>query len=202
MTVNHISETSSIPGVDVASEGPNYNERYAGNESPEVYDLLGIGFGPANLAITVALLELWDQHKADGTEPKIKNACFVERHPRFSWHPGMLLPGSRMQISFLKDLATLRNPASKFTFLSYLHAHGRLPAFINRNADTPTRREYADYMAWGAKRVQELGGDALRIRYGEDVVSVQSLDGGKTVTVISRIQETGELRTRNASRLC
>jgi hypothetical protein len=57
-------------------------------------------------------------------------------------------------------------------------------------------------MAWGAKRVQELGGDALRIRYGEDVVSVQSLDGGKTVTVISRIQETGELRTRNASRLC
>jgi hypothetical protein len=63
MTVNHISETSSIPGIDVASEGPNYNERYAGNESPEVYDLLGIGFGPANLAITVALLELWDQHK-------------------------------------------------------------------------------------------------------------------------------------------
>ncbi|CAE7095548.1 unnamed protein product [Rhizoctonia solani] len=201
MAVNQVHETSSIPGVDVASKGPNYNERYAGNESPEVYDLLGIGFGPANLAITVALLEHWDQHKASGTEPKIKNACFVERHPRFSWHPGMLLPGSRMQISFLKDLATLRNPSSKLTFLSYLHAHGRLPAFINRGADTPTRREYADYMAWAANRVRELGGDALNVRYGEDVVSVQSLDGGKTVTVISRIQETGELRTRNAKTL-
>ncbi|QRW18177.1 L-lysine 6-monooxygenase (NADPH-requiring) protein [Rhizoctonia solani] len=113
----------------------------------------------------------------------------------------MLLPGSRMQISFLKDLATLRNPASKFTFLSYLHAHGRLPAFINRNADTPTRREYADYMAWAATRVRELGGEALRIRYGEDVVSVQSLDGGKTVTVTSRVRETNEVRIRNAKTL-
>ncbi|KEP51179.1 L-ornithine 5-monooxygenase [Rhizoctonia solani 123E] len=201
MSTNQIHEPSSIPGVDVASKGPNYNERYAGNDSPEVYDLLGIGFGPANLAIAVALLELWEQHKAAGTEPKIKSACFVERHARFSWHPGMLLPGSRMQISFLKDLATLRNPSSKFTFLSYLHAHGRLPAFINRGADTPTRREYADYMAWAASRVQELGSDTLSVRYGEDVVSVQSLDGGKTVTVISRVQETGELRTRNAKTL-
>ncbi|KAJ1307785.1 hypothetical protein OPQ81_001871 [Rhizoctonia solani] len=201
MAANQIHQPSSIPGADVASKGPNYNERYAGNESPEVYDLLGIGFGPANLAISVALLEHWDTHKAAGTEPKIKNACFVERHARFSWHPGMLLPGSRMQISFLKDLATLRNPSSKFTFLSYLHAHGRLPAFINRGADTPTRREYADYMAWAAKHVQELGGDALNVRFGEDVVSVQSLDAGKTVTVLSRVRETGELRTRNAKTL-
>lgn len=201
MASNQTHSPSSTPGVDVTSNGPNYNERYAGNESPEVYDLLGIGFGPANLAITVALLEQWDQHKAAGTEPAIKKACFIERHPRFSWHPGMLLPGSRMQISYLKDLATLRNPTSKLTFLSYLHAHGRLPAFINRGADTPTRREYADYMAWAAGRVQELGGDALNVRFGEDVVSVQSLDGGKTVTVLSRVQGTGELRTRTARTL-
>ena len=201
MSSNQLHSPSSIPSDDATSKGPNYNERYAGNESTEVYDLLGIGFGPANLAITVALLEHWDQHKAAGTEPTIKKACFVERHPRFSWHPGMLLPGSRMQISFLKDLATLRNPSSKLTFLSYLHAHGRLPAFINRGADTPTRREYADYMSWAASRVQELAGEALNVRFGEDVVSVQSLDGGKTVTVISRLQETGELRTRTAKML-
>jgi len=183
------------------SKAPNYNERYAGNESSEEYDLLGIGFGPANLAIAVALLEHWDQHKAAATQPTIGRACFVERHPRFSWHPGMLLPGSRMQISFLKDLATLRNPSSKFTFLSYLHAHGRLPAFINRGADTPTRHEYADYMAWAAARVLELGREALRVRYGEDVVSVETLDGGKSVSVRSRLRETGELRIRTAKTL-
>jgi L-ornithine N5-oxygenase len=84
--------------------------------------------------------------------------------------------------------------------LSYLHAHGRLPAFINRGADTPTRREYADYMAWAATRVLELGGEALTVRYGEDVVSVESLDGGKSVTVRSRFRETGELRIRTASK--
>lgn len=54
-------------------------------------------------------------------------------------------------------------------------------------------------MAWAATRVLELGSDALSVRYGEDVVSVESLDGGKSVTVRSRLRETGELRTRNAS---
>ncbi|KAG9089450.1 hypothetical protein FS749_001322 [Ceratobasidium sp. UAMH 11750] len=196
-----LGSNTSIPGVDEVSKAPNYNERYAGNDTPEVYDLLGIGFGPANLAIAVALLEHWDEHKVAGTQPTIGRACFIERHPRFSWHPGMLLPGSRMQISFLKDLATLRNPSSKLTFLNYLHTHGRLPAFINRGADTPTRREYADYMAWAATRVLELGGEALSVRYGEDVVSVESLDGGKTVTVRSRLRETGVLRTRIAKTL-
>ncbi|KAG9107654.1 hypothetical protein FRC07_008599 [Ceratobasidium sp. 392] len=199
--VSTSNSNPSIPGIDEVSKAPNYNERYAGNDAIEEYDLLGIGFGPANLAIAVALLEHWDQHKAAGTHPTIGRACFIERHPRFAWHPGMLLPGSRMQINFLKDLATLRNPSSKLTFLNYLHAHGRLPAFINRGTDTPTRREYADYMAWAATRVLELGGNALSVRYGEDVVSVESLDGGKSVTVRSRLRETGELRIRTAKTL-
>ncbi|KAG9102474.1 hypothetical protein FRC06_001981 [Ceratobasidium sp. 370] len=194
-----LNTNTSILGVDEVSKAPNYNERYAGNDTPEECDLLGIGFGPANLAIAVALLEHWDQHRVAGTQPTIGRACFIERHPRFSWHPGMLLPGSRMQIKH--DLATLRNPSSKLTFLNYLHAHGRLPAFINRGADAPTRREYADYMAWAATRVLELGGEALSVRYGEDVVSVESLDGGKTVAVRSRSRETGGLRTRTAKTL-
>jgi hypothetical protein len=62
---------SSIPGVDEVSKAPNYNERYAGNESSEEYDLLGIGFGPANLAIAVALLEHWDQHKVSVRIPDL-----------------------------------------------------------------------------------------------------------------------------------
>jgi hypothetical protein len=67
MDSNHIHSPSSIASVDVASKGPNFSERHAGNESQEVYDLLGIGFGPANLAIAVALLEHWDQHKVSVT---------------------------------------------------------------------------------------------------------------------------------------
>jgi L-ornithine N5-oxygenase len=66
----------------------------------------------------------------------------------------MLLPDTIMQISCLKDLATLRNPTSPFTFLSYLHEHNRLVSFINRGSVIPTRREYADYLKWAANKVK------------------------------------------------
>lgn len=65
----------------------------------QIYDVLGVGFGPANLAVSVAIAE----HNAslsssDSTEKKL-SCCFVENHPKFDWHPGMMLQGSRMQIS-------------------------------------------------------------------------------------------------------
>ena len=44
-----------------------------------------------------------------------------ERQPTFGWHTGMLLEKATMQVSFLKDLATMRNPSSTFTYVSYLH---------------------------------------------------------------------------------
>ncbi|MDT5138943.1 MAG: L-ornithine N5-monooxygenase, partial [Mycobacterium sp.] len=64
---------------------------------PERTGLLGIGFGPSNLALAIALAER-------GT-----SAVFAEAQPRFGWHRGMLMPGTRMQVPFLKDLVTLRN---------------------------------------------------------------------------------------------
>lgn len=36
-----------------------------------------------------------------------------------------------MQVSFLKDLVTLRDPTSKFTFLNFMHKTGRLVDFFN-----------------------------------------------------------------------
>ena len=54
----------------------------------------------------------------------------------------MMLDGAKMQISFLKDLATLRNPSSTYSFISYLHAHGRLATFVNLSTFTPSRVEF------------------------------------------------------------
>jgi hypothetical protein len=85
----------------------------------------------------------------------------------------MLLPDAMMQISCLKDLATLRNPSSPFTFLSYLHEHGRLVSFINRGSTVPTRREFADYLAWAANKVRSLG---VEIFYGEEMTSLEAKD--------------------------
>ncbi|KAG2150896.1 L-lysine 6-monooxygenase (NADPH-requiring)-domain-containing protein [Suillus clintonianus] len=148
-----------------------------------VYDVIGLGFGPANLAVAGALLE-----QPRETCPISVNRClFIERHHEFKWHPGMLLPGTRMQISFLKDLATLRSPQSPITFLAYLHSQNRLVDFINRGCTTPTRKEYSDYLTYVAQYVQ---GQGIRIAYGENVIAFEEGREG-TIQVHSRVLTTG-----------
>ncbi|KAL2070806.1 hypothetical protein VTL71DRAFT_13832 [Oculimacula yallundae] len=159
--------------------------------SDEVLDLLCIGFGPASLAIAIAL------HDAQiSPSPK---ALFLEKQTQFAWHAGMQLPGAKMQISFLKDLATPRDPRSKFTFLNYLFDQGRLNQFINLGTFLPTRLEYEDYLRWCAGHFEREG----RVLYGMGVesVSVAEKDEQGQVTswdVTSRSTESGELVTRRA----
>lgn len=127
-----------------------------------IHDLIGIGFGPSNIALAIALEEGRDarpQHRP-------LDALFVERQPGFFWHRNMLLDQAHMQISFLKDLATLRNPSSRFTFLNYLHEKDRLQDFINLKTFFPSRHEFNDYLAWAAAQFED------RCAYGEDVVEV------------------------------
>ncbi|EMD38274.1 hypothetical protein CERSUDRAFT_113443 [Gelatoporia subvermispora B] len=162
-----------------------------------LFDLIGLGFGPANLAIAGAIVEKWEGPSAGGDGGiSAHKVLFIEKQPEFQWHPGMLLPNTRMQISFLKDLATLRSPQSPLTFLSYLHAEGRLLPFINRGSFTPTRREYFDYLSWAARTVESKG---IKVQYGEEVVSIRGSEDN-TVEVHSRDVKTGTIvirRTRN-----
>lgn len=125
-----------------------------------VHDLIGIGFGPSNIALAIALEE-----RRDGGGAPV-DALFIERQADFGWHRHMLLPGTHMQISFLKDLATLRNPASRFTFLAYLHERRRLQDFINLKSFFPSRHEFNDYLAWAAAQFED------RVAYGEEVLEV------------------------------
>ncbi len=106
----------------------------------KLYDVVGIGFGPSNLALCVALRE-------NNISAKY---IFLERRDEFKWHPGMLLEESTMQTPFLKDLITSINPSSRFTFLSYLREKGRLNEFINLHEFFPSRPEFNDYYAWAA----------------------------------------------------
>ena len=99
-----------------------------------IHDLIGIGFGPSNIALAIAL----DEQRQAG---QAKDALFIERQPCFAWHPHMLLDNAHMQISFLKDLVTPRNPGSRFSFLNYLHSKGRLQDFINLQTFFPSRHE-------------------------------------------------------------
>ncbi|WP_236789564.1 lysine N(6)-hydroxylase/L-ornithine N(5)-oxygenase family protein [Amycolatopsis sp. GM8] len=131
---------------------------------PPEFDLIGVGFGPSNLALAIAVAE----HNATAATPV--TAQFLERQPRFGWHRGMLLEDATMQVSFLKDLVTMRNPASTFSFLSYLHSHGRLVDFINHKNLFPLRIEFHDYFEWAAAKVDD------QVSYGHEVVSVRGGD--------------------------
>lgn len=164
----------------------------------ELHDLICVGFGPASLAIAIALHDDLASNKARVNtqwEPKV---CFLERQQKFAWHSGMLLPGSKMQISFVKDLATLRNPRSEFTFLNYLHHNDRLADFTNLGTFLPYRLEFEDYMRWCANRFSDVVG------YGQEVVDIipeKSASGSQSVdsfSVLSRDIKTGNITVRRA----
>lgn len=164
--------------------------------SHEVHDLVCIGFGPASLAIAIALNDaLADTDGVRGEQPKV---CFLEKQQQFAWHSGMLLPGSKMQISFIKDLATLRNPRSEFTFLNYLKLHDRLVQFSNLGTFLPSRLEFEDYLRWCANHFTDV------VEYGQDVSEIlpKQVTGATSeidcFSIRSRNVKDGNVTTRTA----
>ncbi|MFF0885040.1 lysine N(6)-hydroxylase/L-ornithine N(5)-oxygenase family protein [Streptomyces sp. NPDC003456] len=133
-----------------------------GRHDQEIYDVVGIGFGPSNLSLAVAL----EEHGASTPQHPVRSH-FFERQTEFGWHRNMLLPSTTMQISFLKDLATFRNPMSRFSFVSYLHASNRLVQFVNNQDFFPTRQEFHQYLEWAAAGFRD------RVTYGAEVTSVR-----------------------------
>ena len=123
----------------------------------EPLDIAGIGIGPFNLSLA-ALLE------------PVPGLCaqFFERKRTFSWHQGQLLPATRLQTSFLKDLVTPVDPTSRHSFLAYLVEKGRFYEFVHAGQAAVSRAEFADYLAWVAGR---LG--SLRFAASVDAIDVE-----------------------------
>jgi L-ornithine N5-oxygenase len=149
----------------------------------DVLGVVGVGFGPSNLGLAIAIEE-YNERRAGG--PAI-SAEFIESKPQFGWHTGMLIPGTTMQISFLKDLASQRNVRSRYTFLNYLTERGRLNEFINHQTFFPTRLEFHDYLEWAA------GGVDATVHYGTRAVAVR--DEGDWLAVDVEGADTRTLRT-------
>ncbi|QES51319.1 L-lysine 6-monooxygenase [Streptomyces venezuelae] len=133
------------------------------DDAPLIHDLIGIGFGPSNVAMAIALSE----HNASVGRQEAVTAHFFERQPEFGWHRGMLIDDATMQVSFLKDLVTLRNPTSEYSFLCYLQSKGRLIDFVNHKNLFPLRVEFHDYFQWAAAKVDDM------VSYGSEVVAVR-----------------------------
>lgn len=111
-------------------------------------DLVGIGIGPFNLSLAAQL---------DGVADVF--SIFLEQRSEFAWHPDMMLPGVELQTSFLKDLVTLTNPTSKWSFLSYMVGQKRMLDFLNADFAAVPRREFAAYLKWVADHLDGLAFD-------------------------------------------
>lgn len=155
--------TNSFTNANAMPKDTSDTPSTAQSDTSEPYDLICVGFGPASLAIAVALHDALSCTASALPAPRV---LYLERQTTFKWHGGMLLPDARMQISFLKDLATLRNPLSRFTFLNYLHEVGRLVQFVNLSTFLPLREEYSDYMTWCARHFES------DVQYGRETTSI------------------------------
>ncbi|MEP7762645.1 SidA/IucD/PvdA family monooxygenase [Sanguibacter sp. 25GB23B1] len=142
------------------------------------YDVVGIGIGPFNLglaALSAPLAEL--------------DAVFLDSADGFSWHPGMMIEGATIQVPFLADLVTMADPTSRYSFLSYLKASGRLYPFYIRESFYPLREEYDAYCRWVAEHLDTL-------RWGRTVVDLEV--DGDTYVVRAVRSDTGEEETYRA----
>ncbi len=146
-------------------------------------EILAIGAGPSNLALACAIEELAPVEVAS-------NTLLIERHENVAWQRGMLLPWTRSQVSFLKDLVTLRNPLSKFSFVNYLHSVGRLDHFVNMGNFLPFRQEISDYLQWVAKSFERV-----RVEYGRYCTSLRLSPGGDTW--LAEMADGTTIRARN-----
>lgn len=129
----------------------------------DMLDVIGIGIGPFNLSLAALIA------------PTPLRALFLEKRSAFCWHPGLMLPNGRLQVSPLKDCVTLVDPTSPYSFLNYLAVHRRLYSFVNKRSTSTSRREFTDYYQWVAQQLDTL-------RFGEEVIDIVPVAGGYRVS--------------------
>lgn len=103
---------------------------------PAVLDLAGVGIGTANLAVAAL---------ADGVAGLAVR--LFDAQPSFGAEPD---EDQSAPVSFLADLVTMVEPASRWSYLSYLRAHQRMHPFYLDGRFHLARREYDEYCAWVA----------------------------------------------------
>lgn len=130
-----------------------------------MYDIIGLGFGPAGIALATAIK---DDEELNGAPIGKWSTMFLEKQLNSDWQPEMLLPNTDIQHHFFRDFATPRNPRSRFTFANYLKEKDRIFSFglIGGN---PGRIEWSDYVRWVAEQVSE------NTLYSSEILSVEPI---------------------------
>jgi len=110
------------------------------------YQFLGIGAGPSNLSLAAL-----NDHR-----PGLKSLFLDAKPAGLAWHAGLLLPESRLQTHFVKDLVTPVDPTNPFSFVSYLVKHKRLYKFLTADFAQISRVEFSDYLRWVASELKNV----------------------------------------------
>lgn len=134
--------------------------------------MIGLGLGPFNLGLAALLAPLGQL-----------DAVFFDAKPEFSWHAGLLLDGTSLQVPFLADLVTLADPTNPYSFLNYLHCRQRLYRFYFYERFHIPRQEFDAYCRW-------VAGQLPSCRFGQRVLSVRPTDDERwSVLVADRATE-------------
>lgn len=153
-----------------------------------VYDVVGIGYGPANLALAIALDEF-------ASPPA---SLFLDREPEPKWQREMLLAGSDIQHNPIRDLVSLRNPRSRYSFINYLFENDRLMRHLNLPTTYPLRTEYTAYVDWVRRTLPanvRYGVAAEDITFGDRRPGLYSVRLSTGETVLTRSISLGPGRT-------
>jgi lysine N6-hydroxylase len=125
-----------------------------------MHDIIAIGCGPSNLSLAALATEV------DGLDVAV-----LEAADAFEWHPGMMFPGTHLQVSPIKDLVSLVSPTNQFSFLNFIVSQGRVYRYLVSARAGVTRREFEQYYSWAARGVKS-------VRFGHRVRSAD-WDGEK-----------------------
>ncbi|WP_250301019.1 lysine N(6)-hydroxylase/L-ornithine N(5)-oxygenase family protein [Streptomyces sp. A 4/2] len=125
-----------------------------------MHDAIAVGCGPSNLSLA-----------ALATEISGFDLLVLERNDSMSWHPGLMVPDAALQVSPVKDLVSLVSPTNPYSFLNYLVSSGRIYRSLIASRTTVSRREFEQYYAWAAERLDS-------IRFGQQTWSVERAPRG------------------------
>lgn len=132
--------------------------------------------GPANLSLACLIQ----------ARPNL-TSLFLERRGAFGWHDGQQIPGASLQVSMFKDLVSLAEPTSAYSFLNYLHEQGRTYHYLNARFDAVPRLEFRNYLAWAAARnpAVRFGHEVTAVDLHPDGFHVHTTQGTATATHIA-----------------
>jgi L-ornithine N5-oxygenase len=142
------------------------------------YDIICVGFSIEGLALAVSLADRKTQHKI----------LFIDRNAGFKAGLGFHNTEDHAGSLFLKDLITLQNPKSEFTFINYLHESRLLIGFTNVSQMKPSRVLLENYLRWAAKKIHALGW----VSFQSEAITVNPIRSNSTKSF-----DSWELRVRD-----